>query len=257
MTKTFVAAAILQLVDEGKLKLEDPLAEWFPDFPSATDITVRELLSHTSGIYNYFESPKYNAQVYADPNRVWTIDEILALVNGKPSYCAPGTLLLVLEHQLRAARPHHRDDHRSTPARCPARPLLQAPGSTYTVFQPDQPTPADKADGYQMDSAGQLLRPDRQQQRAAHQLARHRWPGRRVRWPRRPQTWRPGRAPCTTAGCCRSTCSTRCSSGRVSTTTAWARAPRRSPGAGRWGTAAACAATRARCGTSRSRARPS
>ena len=91
--------------------------KWFPDFPSANDITVRELLSHTSGIYNYFESPKYNTQVYADPNRVWTVDEILALVNGKPSYCAPGTLLLVLEHQLRAARSHRRDDHRPTPAR--------------------------------------------------------------------------------------------------------------------------------------------
>ena len=154
MTKTFVAAAILQLVDEGKLTLEDPLAKWFPDFPSASDITVRELLSHTSGIYNYFESPKYLKQVFADPNRVWTVDEILALVNGKPSYCAPGTcywysntnfVLLgrIVEMVTGRALPDVLRDRFFKPL-----------GLTNTVFQPDQPTPPDKANGYQMDSAG-------------------------------------------------------------------------------------------------------
>ena len=154
MTKTFVAAAILQLVDEGKLTLEDHLSNWFPGFQNANEITVRELLSHTSGVYNYFANPKYSKQIYTDPNRVWTVDEILALVAGKPSYCAPGTcfwysntnfVLLGRIVEMVTGRPLP-DVIRDR--------FLKPLGLTNTVFQPDQPTPTDKANGYQADSAG-------------------------------------------------------------------------------------------------------
>jgi D-alanyl-D-alanine carboxypeptidase len=50
ITKTFVATAILQLVDEGKLSKSDKLSEWYPDFPNAEKITVDHLLSMRSGI---------------------------------------------------------------------------------------------------------------------------------------------------------------------------------------------------------------
>ena len=50
ITKTFVATAILQLVDEGKLSKSDKLAKWYPDFPNADKITVDHLLSMRSGI---------------------------------------------------------------------------------------------------------------------------------------------------------------------------------------------------------------
>lgn len=53
MTKTFVATAVLQLVDEGKLSLNDRLDRWSPETPNAANITIRQLLSHTSGLPDY------------------------------------------------------------------------------------------------------------------------------------------------------------------------------------------------------------
>jgi len=50
VTKTFVATAVLQLVDEGRLQKTDVLAKWFPDFPNADKITVDDLLRMRSGI---------------------------------------------------------------------------------------------------------------------------------------------------------------------------------------------------------------
>lgn len=54
ITKQFTAAAILDLVDEGRLSLDDRLTEYLPDYPGpGADVTVSMLLSHTAGIKNY------------------------------------------------------------------------------------------------------------------------------------------------------------------------------------------------------------
>jgi D-alanyl-D-alanine carboxypeptidase len=50
LTKTFVATAVLQLVDRGQLRKADPLAKWYPDFPNADKITIDDLLRMRSGI---------------------------------------------------------------------------------------------------------------------------------------------------------------------------------------------------------------
>ena len=55
VTKQFTAAAILQLVQQGRLGLDDRLSKFFPTFPGGDQVTVRELLTHTSGIHNYTE----------------------------------------------------------------------------------------------------------------------------------------------------------------------------------------------------------
>ena len=52
VTKTFTAVVVMQLVEEGKLTLDDTIDTWFPDQPNANTITVRMLLSHTSGLGN-------------------------------------------------------------------------------------------------------------------------------------------------------------------------------------------------------------
>lgn len=57
VTKTFVAAVVLMLVEEGKLSLSSKLSRWMPDFPYAGRITIRHLLSHTSGIRDLFDDP--------------------------------------------------------------------------------------------------------------------------------------------------------------------------------------------------------
>ncbi|MFN3834811.1 MAG: serine hydrolase domain-containing protein [Glycocaulis sp.] len=53
VTKQFTAAAILLLVEDGHMSLDDTLEAYFPDFPRGGEVTVRQLLQHTSGISNY------------------------------------------------------------------------------------------------------------------------------------------------------------------------------------------------------------
>ena len=57
LTKQFTAAGILLLAEEGKLKVDDKLSLFLPDFPRANEVTLRDLLNHTSGIHNFTEGP--------------------------------------------------------------------------------------------------------------------------------------------------------------------------------------------------------
>jgi D-alanyl-D-alanine carboxypeptidase len=88
ITKTFVAALVLRLAARGTLGLDDPLSRYVPSFPNAAAITLRELLSHTSGIHDLFTSPGMADDILADPSRAWTPQQVLARI-GKP-YFAPG-----------------------------------------------------------------------------------------------------------------------------------------------------------------------
>ncbi len=54
VSKEFTAAALLLLAEQGKLSLDDPLAKWFPDLGAAAAVTLRQLLTHTSGIRDYW-----------------------------------------------------------------------------------------------------------------------------------------------------------------------------------------------------------
>ncbi|MEU1722862.1 serine hydrolase domain-containing protein [Actinomadura sp. ATCC 39365] len=61
VTKTFVATVVLQLVDEGRLKLDDPIGDHLPGLvPGGDRITVRGLLDHTSHLYDYMSEPGYS-----------------------------------------------------------------------------------------------------------------------------------------------------------------------------------------------------
>src|SRR6266849_1027058 len=82
--KQFTATAVMMLVEEGKINLEDPLTKFFPDAPAAwKQVTVRELLSHTAGFTDY---PKdFNFR------RDYTEDEVLKIVEGIPLAYPAGT----------------------------------------------------------------------------------------------------------------------------------------------------------------------
>ena len=59
-TKQFTAAAIMMLVEEGKVRLEDPITKYFPEAPQTwRSITIRHLLTHTSGIQNHVAVPRW------------------------------------------------------------------------------------------------------------------------------------------------------------------------------------------------------
>ena len=87
ISKQFTAAAILLLAEEGKLSLDDPLARWFPDLTRAKDITVRQILSMTSGYQDYWP------QDYVMPGMLKpvTAQEILDGWARKPLDFEPGT----------------------------------------------------------------------------------------------------------------------------------------------------------------------
>lgn len=76
ITQQFTAAAVLQLVDSGKLNLEDTLDKFFPDYKSGAEITVENLLNMTSGIKNYIvHSDISDAAAYLDIELTDTIDK--------------------------------------------------------------------------------------------------------------------------------------------------------------------------------------
>ncbi|GAA2029813.1 hypothetical protein GCM10009819_11850 [Agromyces tropicus] len=85
LTKTFVATAVLQLVDEGRLELDAPLSRYLPGTPIGGDAAIRTLLGHRSGIPDYTESPDYVALTRGDRARWITPAEILALAAGMAS----------------------------------------------------------------------------------------------------------------------------------------------------------------------------
>ncbi|HEX7600111.1 MAG TPA: serine hydrolase domain-containing protein, partial [Polyangiaceae bacterium] len=88
MTKTFTAVAIMQLVEQGKLRLSDRLTAFFPDYPPPGDqVTVEQLLRHTSGIVNVTELPTFAALEERD----LTPTETLALFEREPFGFAPGS----------------------------------------------------------------------------------------------------------------------------------------------------------------------
>jgi CubicO group peptidase (beta-lactamase class C family) len=86
VSKQFTAAAILRLADEGKLTLTDPLEKFFPGFPRGGDITVHQLLTHTSGLHSYTNKPEFLSRV-AMP--IAPVDLIAWFRDDKPDF-APG-----------------------------------------------------------------------------------------------------------------------------------------------------------------------
>jgi D-alanyl-D-alanine carboxypeptidase len=90
-TKTWTATAILQLVQEGKIALADPVSHYRPDVPNGENITVKELLNMTSGLFNYTETYYLNYEMDTDPQRAWDPEQLVALGVGLPPDFAPGT----------------------------------------------------------------------------------------------------------------------------------------------------------------------
>ncbi len=76
ITKTFTATAVLQLVDEGKLKPSDKLSRWYPNFPNAEKITVDDLLRMRSGIPD-FTDEEFMKEWYAHPEADITAQDLI------------------------------------------------------------------------------------------------------------------------------------------------------------------------------------
>jgi len=91
ITKMFTAATILQLIEDERLNLNDPLHQWLPDFSHIDNtITVKQLLNHTNGIYNITEHPDIWEELIGNSGRIWAIEELIRTYILTP-YFARGT----------------------------------------------------------------------------------------------------------------------------------------------------------------------
>ncbi len=66
ITKTFTAAVILDLMEEGQLSLDMPISTWLPDFPNGENIEIKHLLTHSSGIFNYTDAIDIEDSIYTN-----------------------------------------------------------------------------------------------------------------------------------------------------------------------------------------------
>jgi CubicO group peptidase (beta-lactamase class C family) len=86
ITKQFTAAAILKLQEEGKLSVNDKLSKYFPDFPRGDEVTLRHLLTHTSGIRSYTDKAGFVAKV----TKPIKADDLLNSFKNEPFDFDPG-----------------------------------------------------------------------------------------------------------------------------------------------------------------------
>ncbi|MDW4573664.1 serine hydrolase domain-containing protein [Microbacterium sp. M3] len=89
LTKTMTATILLQLVGEGLVSLDDPIAQYVADSPNGS-ATLRQLADMTSGIPSYSLAPDWQTAYFADPERVFTSQELLDYAKALPVDGAPG-----------------------------------------------------------------------------------------------------------------------------------------------------------------------
>jgi D-alanyl-D-alanine carboxypeptidase len=159
ITKTFVATVVLQLVEEGKLSLDDHLERFISGIPNGDVITIRQLLNMTAGIYNYIYDPVIAVDYDRDPLLPFMPEQAVAIVraHGEADF-APGTrtlysdtnyiLLGLILEQVTA---------RTVAAEITERIIVPL-GLTQTSFAATPEMPEPYAHGYAAERAGVPLR---------------------------------------------------------------------------------------------------
>ncbi len=89
-TKTFTVTGVLQLADQGKLGLDDPIGKYIDGVPEGNQITLRELARMQSGLYNYSATTAFQQALFADPRRNFTPQELLGYAFAEPPVFSPG-----------------------------------------------------------------------------------------------------------------------------------------------------------------------
>jgi D-alanyl-D-alanine carboxypeptidase len=90
VTKTFTVTALLQLVDQGLVSLDDPISDHVPGTPNP-DATLGQLAMMRSGIPSYSFNEEFQHILFTDPDHVWTPQQLIDLVRGQEPDFAPGT----------------------------------------------------------------------------------------------------------------------------------------------------------------------
>jgi D-alanyl-D-alanine carboxypeptidase len=152
-TKTFTATAVLQLADEGKLGLDDPIAKYVDGVPQGDKITLRQLARMQSGLFNYSEAKGFQQALFADPRHPFAPQELLGFAFSEPNvfppgegflYCNTNYILLGLVVEKVGGQPL-RDYVRDR--------ILKPLGMSHTSFPSDNAFPEPHAQGYTVQTA--------------------------------------------------------------------------------------------------------
>ena len=148
VTKTFTVTALLQLVDQGKVSLDDPISRYIAGIPSGDQITLRELAQMQSGLKTYDDVAAFTEPYLADPARSYTPPQLVGYALDEPLQFAPGTqyqycntnlvlLGLVVEKQSGQALADYLSEHILAPLKL-----------AHTSFPASAAFPAPHAQGY-------------------------------------------------------------------------------------------------------------
>jgi CubicO group peptidase (beta-lactamase class C family) len=88
---SYMTMLLLVWVDQGVVRLDDPLANWLPELPDAERVTLRMLTNMTAGYQDYVANHQLIEAFYADPFRQWTPQELIAIGLAAPRVFEPGT----------------------------------------------------------------------------------------------------------------------------------------------------------------------
>ena len=92
IVEPYMVSVLLQLVDEKKASLDDPLSTWLPEVPNSDRVTLGQLATMTAGYHDYvLGNEEFDRLVMSDPFKNWTPEEQLSLAVNKPLLFEPGT----------------------------------------------------------------------------------------------------------------------------------------------------------------------
>lgn len=147
-TKTFTVTALLQLVDEGKVGLDDPIGRYVDGVPNGDRITLRQLAGMRSGLFNYSADEDFFKALTSDPRRPFTPQELLAYSFKHPVLFEPGaeflycnTNLVLLGLVVEKASGQKLEDYIN-------REVVAAAGLKRTLFPTGAEFPSPHAHGY-------------------------------------------------------------------------------------------------------------
>ncbi|SEB98683.1 serine hydrolase [Streptomyces sp. TLI_105] len=156
-TKTFTVTALLELVDRGKVSVDDPISKYVDGVPNGDKITLRNLASMRSGLFNYSADEGFYKALTSNPDRPFTPQELLAYSFKHPiqfqpgaefDYCNTNLILLGLVVEKVSGTPLHEFIQKN---------VLDPAGLRHTVFPTDAAFPSPHAHGYTEQTASGKL----------------------------------------------------------------------------------------------------
>jgi D-alanyl-D-alanine carboxypeptidase len=89
ITKSFIAAVMLQLEKENRLHMTDTIKKWLPEYEKWSDLKIESLLNMSTGLPNYTDAPLMNAEQFLDPAKKWAPAELIKFVYPAGTFTPP------------------------------------------------------------------------------------------------------------------------------------------------------------------------